>query len=75
MAMGAKCSKAGMGKLEERKGLIIFFLANLVYTARKRKVLLDIIPYFLALEVRLYACSMLCSSNKQKVPKQHSEPI
>lgn len=63
--MGAKCSKAGMGKLGERKGVIIFYLANLLYTARKSKVLLDIILYFLALEVRLYAHSMLCSSNKQ----------
>lgn len=65
MEMGAKSSKAGMGKLGERKGVIIFYLANLVYTARKRKVLLDIIPYFLALEVRLHAFSVPCSSDKQ----------
>lgn len=65
MAMGAKCSEGGMGKVGERKGAIIFYLTNLVYTARKRKVVLDIIPYFLPLERKLYACSMLCSSNKQ----------
>lgn len=30
IAVGAKCSKAGMGKLGERKGVIIFYLANLL---------------------------------------------
>lgn len=75
MAMGAKYSKAGMGKLGERKDVIIFYLANLAYTVRKRKVLLGIIPYFLALEVKLYACSVLCTSNSSGSPKQHSELI
>lgn len=58
---GCQMLRSWNGKIRERKGVIIFFLANLAYTDRKRKVLLDIMLYFLVLEVSNYMPALCCT--------------